>query len=78
MGRVRRQKKRKRPQPGPDQVTTQAVQERGLSASMELAKQEVPDVADWPPDQTGSGGRVWLPTAEPFSDPAFVIELVPG
>lgn len=56
----------------------QARQEWGEFASIEAAKREVPAVTDWQTDETGFRWNGWLSGAEPFSDPAFVIELVPG
>ncbi len=43
---------------------------------MEAAKQAVPAVTDWRADETAFRWNGWLPGAEPFSDPAFVITLV--
>ena len=45
---------------------------------MDVAKSEAAAVLDWRADETGFRWNGWAPGAEPFSDQAFVIELVPG
>jgi hypothetical protein len=60
----------------PYRLIDQACRQRGVFGSLDEAKQAIPAISDWRPDETGFRWDGWPAGAETFSGPLYVIELV--